>query len=58
MEDNIGKIVFIFAGYNKEMENFFEHNPGLINRVPYRLQFADYEDDELLWMLGKIINKK
>ena len=58
MEDNIGKIIFIVAGYNKEMEKFFEHNPGLTSRVPYRLQFTDYEDDELLWMLGKIINKK
>lgn len=23
MENNVGKIVFIFAGYNKEMEKFF-----------------------------------
>ena len=58
MEENVGKIVFIVAGYNKEMEKLFEHNPGLNSRVPYRLQFADYEDNELLWMLGKIIDKK
>lgn len=58
MENNIGKIVFIVAGYNKEMEKFFEHNPGLNSRVPYRLQFADYEDEELLQMLGTIIDKK
>ena len=58
MENNVGKIVFIVAGYNREMEVFFEHNPGLNSRVPYRLQFADYEDDELLWMLSKIIDKK
>ena len=35
MENNVGQIVFIFAGYNKEMEKFFEHNPGLKSRVPY-----------------------
>lgn len=55
MENNVGKIVFILAGYNKEMEKFFEHNPGLPSRVPYTLQFADYQDDELLWMLQQRI---
>ena len=57
MENNVGKIVFIFAGYNKEMEKFFEHNPGLKSRVPYKLQFKDYEDDELLSMLDNLIVK-
>ena len=26
IENQVGKIVFIFAGYNKQMGNFFEHN--------------------------------
>ena len=58
MENNIGVIVFILAGYNKQMEKFFEHNPGLTSRVPYSLQFADYDDDELLEMLVQQIQKK
>lgn len=58
MENNIGKVVFVLAGYNKEMEKFFEHNPGLKSRVPYTLQFSDYEDKELLRMLQKLIEKK
>ena len=58
MENNVGKIVFILAGYNKEMEKFFEHNPGLPSRVPYTLQFTDYQDDELLWMLQQRIEKR
>lgn len=58
MENNVGKIVFIFAGYNKEMEKFFQHNPGLDRRIPYSLQFADYEDDELLRMMGQFIQRK
>ncbi len=57
MENNVGKIVFILAGYNKNMEKFFEHNPGLTSRVPYTLQFADYQDDELLWILQQRIDK-
>lgn len=58
MENKVGSIVFIFAGYNKEMEKFFEHNPGLSSRVPYSLQFTDYDDNELLMMLRQYIGKK
>ncbi|EKM60605.1 uncharacterized protein PHACADRAFT_189732 [Phanerochaete carnosa HHB-10118-sp] len=58
MEKNDNKIVFIFAGYNRQMETFFEHNPGLISRVPYSLQFNDFNDLELLHMLEKLISKK
>ena len=58
MENNIGKLVFILAGYSKQMEKFFEHNPGLPSRVPYKLTFTDYEDDELLLMLEQQIEKK
>jgi hypothetical protein len=57
MENNVGKVVFIFAGYNREMEKFFEHNPGLSSRVPYKLQFKDYEDTELMEMLEGLIEK-
>jgi hypothetical protein len=49
MENRVGTVVFIFAGYNKEMEKFFEHNPGLKSRVPYEFHFSDYQDEEL-WL--------
>ena len=58
MENHIGKIVFIFAGYTKEMEDFFKHNPGLNRRIPYSFRFADYEDHELQQMLEQLIHKK
>ena len=58
IENRVGTIVFIFAGYNKQMEKFFEHNQGLTSRMPYRLQFADYSDGELLQMLGRRIQKE
>ncbi|KAJ6619752.1 P-loop containing nucleoside triphosphate hydrolase protein [Mycena sp. CBHHK59/15] len=57
MENNVGSVVFIFAGYTKEMEKFFEHNPGLTSRVPYQLQFADYTDAQLLGMLDQLVRK-
>jgi hypothetical protein len=58
LENQVGKIVFVFAGYNREMERFFEHNPGLTSRVPYNLQFKDYQDDELMDMLEDLIKKR
>lgn len=51
IENLTGKVVFVFAGYPKQMERFFEHNPGFSSRIPYQLQFEDYEDSELLAML-------
>ncbi|RXW14679.1 hypothetical protein EST38_g11172, partial [Candolleomyces aberdarensis] len=55
MENNVGKIVFIVAGYSKEMETFFEHNPGLQSRVPYKIKFDDYTDEELMDMFENLI---
>jgi hypothetical protein len=57
MENNVGTLVFILAGYSKEMEKFFEHNPGLKSRVPYQLTFADYKDEELMSIFESIISK-
>jgi Cdc6-like AAA superfamily ATPase len=58
IEERVGKIVFILAGYTKEMEKFFEHNPGFDSRMPHRLTFADYTDAELRTMLAHLIEKK
>ncbi|KAF9238218.1 P-loop containing nucleoside triphosphate hydrolase protein [Melanogaster broomeanus] len=58
MENRVGTLVFVLAGYNKQMEKFFEHNPGLPSRVPYQLQFADYTDAELMTMLEDLVNKR
>jgi hypothetical protein len=58
MENHIGSIIFILAGYSKQMEKFFEHNPGLPSHMPHTLKFADYTDEELLLMLEQLIHKK
>lgn len=57
IENLVGKVVFVFAGYRKQMEKFFEHNPGLQSRLPYTLHFEDYTDAELLEMLQYQIHK-
>ncbi|CAK7215191.1 hypothetical protein SBRCBS47491_002399 [Sporothrix bragantina] len=52
VENLTGKIVFALAGYDKQMESFFAHNPGLPSRFPIEMKFADYIDEELLRILG------
>ncbi|EPE03906.1 aaa family ATPase [Ophiostoma piceae UAMH 11346] len=58
VENLTGKIVFLLAGYDKEMEPFFAHNPGLQSRFPEELRFSDYADDELLQILKSNIEKR
>ncbi len=45
MEDR--DTVFIFAGYEKEMEGFLRSNSGIESRIKYQFHFADYNDFEL-----------
>lgn len=58
IENLTGKIVFILAGYNKQMEGFFAHNPGLPSRFPHEFQFKDYEDEELRRIFEYQVNKR
>jgi len=58
VENLTGKVVFILAGYNKNMESFFAHNPGLPSRFPRQIQFDDYEDNELLQIFNYGLAKK
>lgn len=58
IENTVGRVIFMFAGYDKQMEKFFQHNPGLRSRMPHQLKFEDYSESELLHMLGQKIVKK
>ncbi|KAH7122786.1 P-loop containing nucleoside triphosphate hydrolase protein [Dendryphion nanum] len=58
IENLTGKVVFVLAGYNKQMEAFYAHNPGIPGRIPIEMKFKDYEDEELLHILVYTINKK
>jgi Cdc6-like AAA superfamily ATPase len=51
-------VVFILAGYQRQMEDFFAHDPGLPSRFPYELKFNDYDDDELLRILIQKTDRK
>ncbi|KAI0846858.1 P-loop containing nucleoside triphosphate hydrolase protein [Daldinia vernicosa] len=58
IENLTGKVVFVFAGYRKQMEGFFAHNPGIPSRIPIEMSFQDYEDDELLKIMNYQLTKK
>jgi len=58
MEENRGKLAVAFAGYNKDMQSFFEHNEGLRSRIPYTFQFEDFSDAELLKIFKDRLEKK
>ncbi|KAF4948840.1 hypothetical protein FSARC_13634 [Fusarium sarcochroum] len=58
VENQRGKIVFILAGYSKDMESFFSHNPGIPSRFPIEMKFEDYADTELLRILQLQVHRK
>ena len=51
MENHREETIVIFAGYPDKMEDFFRRNPGLRSRVPFKIEFRDYEPD----VLAKIV---
>ena len=50
LETDYGRLVWVFAGYVKDMEELFTHNQGLPSRFPLQYHFEDYSDAELLHM--------
>ncbi|CBF78777.1 hypothetical protein AN7246.2 [Aspergillus nidulans FGSC A4] len=47
IENLTGKVVVVLAGYRRQMEKFFAHNPGLPSRFPHEFVFEDYNEQEL-----------
>ena len=47
MENRREDTVVIFAGYPRQMADFFARNPGLRSRVPFRISFSDYSAAEM-----------
>lgn len=57
VEDRRDSMVVILAGYPKEMAELVAANPGFSSRFPKTITFPDYDDDELVAILGLICNK-
>ncbi|CAK9011657.1 Stage V sporulation protein K [Durusdinium trenchii] len=47
MEDKRKNVIVILAGYETEMDSFFDSNPGFKSRVPFTFRFEDYSCNEL-----------
>lgn len=54
VEDRRDSMVVILAGYPKEMDDLVSTNPGFQSRFPKTIYFPDYENDELVAILGLI----
>ena len=46
------RLVVIFAGYTREMNDFINKNQGLMSRVGNEIEFPDFSNDEL-WQIFK-----
>lgn len=58
MEDDRGKFVVVAAGYQDEMQQFLDTNPGLASRFNYRLHLRDYTPTELIQIFEMMVHKK
>ncbi len=58
MEDHKEELILILAGYQKEMENFLQTNPGLRSRFPIHIDFPDYNQHELLQIAEQMCAKR
>ncbi len=58
IEDYSKEVIVILAGYEEDMENFFDVNIGLRSRFPLWTNFADYNPNELLEMSIRLVEAK
>lgn len=47
VENSRGEFVTILAGYDRRMQDFFDMNEGLKDRFPTKLNFTDYNVDDM-----------
>ena len=57
MENYRDKLVVIFAGYTKEMQDFLDSNSGITSRIGYTLEFDDYTTSELIQIFKGMTDK-
>ena len=57
MENHRDDTIVVCAGYPKEMEVFLDRNPGLRSRIAFHIHFEDYNAEELLAILEKMVRE-
>ena len=58
MENQREKVIVIFAGYPKPMEEFLARNEGMRSRIAFHLDFPDYGPEEMLLILEKMLSEQ
>ncbi|NNU98469.1 right-handed parallel beta-helix repeat-containing protein [Geobacillus sp. DSP4a] len=58
MENRKGEFVVVVAGYEKEMAQFLEANPGLKSRFTQYFHLQDYTPDEMVDIARKMVRDK
>lgn len=58
IENRRDDVIVIFAGYTDRMREFMEKNEGLKSRLPYWVDFPDYNLDELMDIFNKMANER
>ena len=58
MENAREDTIVIFAGYPNEMEYFLSSNPGLNSRIAYRINFPDYNEEELFEIVRLMLQEQ
>jgi len=58
MEDFREEFILILAGYSKEMDWFIRSNPGLRSRFPIKINFPNYNVEELLSIADLMLKKR
>lgn len=58
MENQREETIVILAGYNERMKNFMELNEGLKSRIPYWIDFPDYDAEELTDIFKLMIKER
>ena len=56
MEKYYDRLIIVFSGYEKEMKDFININPGLKSRIGKSFVFEDYNKKELVDILIKLVS--
>ena len=50
-------MLIVFAGYQKQMDKLMQMNPGLAGRFPYKFHFPDYDAQQLMQMVERVLQR-
>jgi SpoVK/Ycf46/Vps4 family AAA+-type ATPase len=58
MEDHRGRMIVVAAGYDREMRDFLNSNPGLRSRFTNIIQFSDYSTDDCIQIFAALLKSQ